>query len=129
MLFRIYFLYVCKIGLIGIFLTVLGFMLNTRRVEFAGMVQLIGMVITLPICVAGGVIALLLLVKPKLFTCPLCFQPAEFTTIRSRALFRSKKKPAVHCEECGLVYCKNLAFSFDLKVVTGDSSDHDMPIL
>ena len=106
MLFRIWFLYVCKVGLIGFALLFLSFA-APDFLPFAATARLVGFAMLIPVCVAGAVLGIMLLLNPRLFRCPVCDDNATF--------FIRQRKPSLQCEKCGVVSCKSVELSFKLE--------------
>ena len=106
MLFRIWFLYVCKVGLIGFTLLFLSFA-APDFLPFAATARLVGFAILIPVCLAGAVLGIMLLLNPRLFRCPVCDDNATF--------FIRQRKPSLQCEKCGVVSCKSVELSFKLE--------------
>ena len=106
MFFRIWFLYLSKIGLLGFVLAGVGLFADGRW-GIASLLQMIGMWLVIPLGIAGALIALEMLIRPRL-ACPICGDSGEFVTY--------DKQPAVDCSQCGLVYCKNALLSCRLCV-------------
>ena len=106
MLFRIWFLYVCKVGLIGFALLLLSFA-APDFLPFAATARLVGFAILIPVCLAGAVLGIMLLLNPRLFCCPVCDDNATF--------FIRQRKPSLQCEKCGVVSCKSVELSFKLE--------------
>ncbi len=104
MFFRIYFLYLCKVANFGLVLLIISFVLPVH-LRLGDLVRTAGLALVIPICIAGALSALVVLAGKRL-ACPLCGESGEFVV--------DGKKPALECDRCGLVSCKNIWLSFKL---------------
>ena len=102
MLFRIWFLYACKLATAGLALAAAGFIANGSW----PLATTIGLGLLIPIYFAGAILGILLALNPNLLKCPICEDHATFQL--------HNKQPAVNCKTCGLVFCKSVPFSFKL---------------
>lgn len=102
MLFRIWFLYLCKLALLGLLLTAVSFILNG---QVGSVLQTVGLAIAVPLGIAGAMVCGYMLVKRRI-ACPLCAKQSVFVMFGNH--------PSIECEQCGTVYCKNIWFSFQL---------------
>ena len=105
MLFRIWFLYVCKLGLIGFALILVGSIANA--IPHAAIIRGIGLGLIVPISVFGAALGGMLAINPRLFRCPSCGERSQFLV--------HQRKPSVECTKCGLISCKRFEFSFQLE--------------
>jgi hypothetical protein len=106
MLFRIWFLYLCKLFALGIVLALAGLAIG-RREGFGFFVQTVGCILVVSLGIAGAFIGVFMLFKKRM-ACPLCCRQGEFVLYG--------KRPGVECAHCGLVYCKSPLLSFRLSV-------------
>lgn len=102
MLFRIWFLYLCKLALLGLLLTAASFFLDGA---VGSALQTTGLAIVVPLGIAGALGGGYMLVK-KQTACPLCAEQG--------VLLMYGNHPSIECEQCGMVYCQNIWFSFKL---------------
>jgi hypothetical protein len=112
MFFRIWFLYLCKLFVLGMVLAVVG--VAGRAWEFGPVLQTVGCAIFVPLGIAGAFAALIMLFRKRL-ACPLCRRQGDFVLYG--------KSPAVECDHCGLVYCKSPLLSFRLSVAPPETDD------
>ena len=109
MFFRIWFLYLSKVFILGIVLVGVG-------IAFPGPWQTIGTWLVIMLGIAGALLAVVMLIKRRL-ACPICGGASEFVM--------HGKKPAVECDRCGMVYCKSPSLSFKLGVIPFEDSETD----
>ena len=107
MMFRIWFLYVCKLVLA---LVAAQLLLNFVPPQPWVLTAAIALTWILGTCAAIGA----LLAVPVLFLrcrlrCPLCGEPGELVV-------RTRLQPGVLCSRCGLVYAQNYLTSFKLGI-------------
>ena len=118
MLFRIWFLYVCKLGLAGFALLVVGFIAPGIS-PFPETLRNVGLGIVIPICLTGFILGLTLLFKPDVLACPICAGKSTFLVLQ--------RKPSVECDRCGLVSCRSVGFSLMLDVERDEDTSRESP--
>jgi len=106
MFFRLWFLYLGKLVVLGMVLAVVG-LAGGGTWAFGHLLQTAGCAILIPLGIAGAFTAVIMLFRKRL-ACPLCGRRGAFVL--------TGKSPGVECDHCGLVYCKNPLLSFRLSV-------------
>jgi hypothetical protein len=113
MFFRIWFLYLCKLFVLGMVLAAAGILAGGTA---GRALKTIGGAIVVPLGIAGACTGLIMLFKKRL-ACPLCGRQADFVL--------AGKSPGVECACCGFVYCKRPLLSFRLSVEPPEPDDPD----
>jgi hypothetical protein len=116
MFFRIWFLYLCKVFVLGMVLAAVG-MAAGGSGELGRLLKTVGCAIVVPLGIAGAFTAVVVLFRKRL-ACPLCGRQGDFVLYG--------KSPGIECAHCGLVYCKRPLLSFRLSVeppATDDPND------
>jgi len=104
MLFRIWFLVLCKIWVVAFAaFVVTSFLLHEGWAKF---VYVVCSWAILLIGVAGAILGVVMLFIRKMH-CPMCGKLGDFVV-------RTGRQPGVECPRCGLVFAKDLIFSFRL---------------
>jgi hypothetical protein len=115
MFFRLWFLYLVKLGFLGFAIVFLGFLIPPE--PWGDAVFRSGLFLIIPIGVIGAAIGIWLCISNRI-RCPLCGKLGRFVTI-------GRSHPAVDCLNCGVVYPRNLLFSFQLQCDSVDGQDYD----
>ena len=117
MLFRLWFLYAFKLGLLGLILLVANFAPFPDPVNTWIFYACLG--IFVPLGIAGVILGITLALQNFEMSCPICNRRGG---LRPRGALRRKITPyearhmGVDCENCGYVYTKNAWLSFKLLV-------------
>jgi hypothetical protein len=116
MFFRIWVLYVNKVGLLalGVYLALFPF----HGHSWVDRCALVALAIVVTICCTGAILAVPIFIWPGKIRCPLCNRVGEPMHYRSRRF--SHVKAAVNCSHCGIVYAKSVPFSFQLCAANAD---------
>lgn len=115
MFFRIWFLYVSKVGHVAVVLA--GFGAAFPRI-IPHFVFTIVMWILGPLALISGLIAIVLMFK-KTLACPFCRRQGTF--------FMCGRIPGIDCGHCGLVKCEHPLTSFKLTIEPWDDNDSIEP--
>ena len=105
MFFRIWFLYLCKVALLAFVVAFAAAIFP--RVPWLAFAEHIAVWILGVSGVIGALLTVPLLFFAKKIACPICIHPSEIVIC-------GKNQPGVECPRCGLVYARNLIWSFRL---------------
>src|SRR5258708_31354045 len=108
MLFRAWFLFTCKVALLAFVMLIACQVFPQQR--WAQLCERLSLRTTIALCTTGAGIAVWLILVSAKMRCPICGQLGEFCTVE-------RNRPAINCGRCGLVFAKNIAFSFQLEVI------------
>lgn len=113
MLFRLWFLLLSKMAILGMALIAVGF---ETTFLWSPLVLKAGLWIFGPLAVAGAFLAVSLVLSRGRMTCPMCNRIGKLVTCGAR-------QPGVKCPECGLVIAKDMLLSWQLITISDENHD------
>ena len=105
MFFRVWFLFVCKLGYFALLAWIATFVFQHQ--SWAEYIHVYSAMIFIPLCIIGAVVGIWMGFNSFRMNCPLCGKKSQF-------LFTASRQPGVHCKDCGVVSARNWLWSFKI---------------